>query len=385
MRTLGVRGAKILEGGAETPKGFHLYCDDCVGLLTCDTFATTAYLGGGNTLRGHSSVVARNRKGKPTARAVLISNSDDDVLQKGGRDRVTARVNYASDRLFVPASEVRSLYVGDLLQQVDDEAVRGSIYAYAKELLAGNRSGIESLAVNTKTTSVQFFLGDDYPCVVSGTIFFDSVGLLSRRTILLTTDVGISYEMLSAALETETKDSFGLLTMPTSPNDGYLFLSSGLAENNKIVHRDVEFSKFSKAVEFVLLELLRKCMCGDNERDALSLQVTGAKSKRMASDVVRNAYAYFHHRKNENASLVSGLLSCAGAAGTFRRDKLRIWIQTEKRKILLLDCGRVLYIQENILSDVLMDEEIIILLDFQEGNYSAFGYINRLEQKILFS
>lgn len=384
MRTLGIRGAKILEGGVESPKGFHLYCDEHAGLLLCDTFATTAYLGAGNMLRGHSSVVARNRKGKPTARAVLISNSDDDVMQKGGRERVTARVNYASDRLFVPASEMRSLYVGDLLKSVNSDTVLESIYTCAKELLSGNSTAIDNLGADTRTSSVQFFLGDDYPCVVSGAIFFDRVGLLSQRTILLTTDVSISYEMLSAALETETKESFGLLPMPPSPNDGYLFLSSGLAGNNKIIQRDVEFSKFSKAVEYVLLDLLRKSMCGDRDKDSLFLQVTGAKSKRMASDVVTNAYIYFHHRKNEAASLVSGLLSCVGAAGTLRREKLRIWVQTEKRKILLLDGGHIFYIKEDILLDVLSDEEVSILLDFQEGNYSAFGYINRLEQKILF-
>ena len=382
MRTLGIRGTKILDGGLETPKGFHLFCDERVGLLTCDTFATTAYLGGENTLRGHSSVVAKNRNGKPTARAVLLSNSADDVMQRGGRDRVTARVNYASDCLVVPASEVRSLFVGDLLKQSEGDAVMQSISTCAKELLSGNFSAVESLGTLTRSCSVQFFLGDDYPCVVAGTIFFDSA--MTRKTVLLTTDVSVGHEMLSVVLEAAVKESFGLLPMPASPNDGYLFLSSELAGNNKILHRDVEFAKFSKAVEYVLFELLRKSSCGDAERDIISLRVIGAKSKRIACDVVKNAYTYFHHRGNEGVSLLSGLLSCAGAAGAFPKRKLQIWVSTETQKILILDNTRILYIQEEILTRLLLDEKLDIVLDFQEGNYSAFGYIKRLSQKILF-
>ncbi len=384
MKQLEIRRAKVVEGGIDLPKGFRFYCDENIGLLLSETFSTTVYQSVGNTFFGRSVSAAKNIGGKPTARAVLISNCGADVLQQGARDRVTARVNYASDRLGVPASELRPLFVGELIKMPDDERAMESIFHCAKEVLAGKRSDITAFSVPTHTCSVQFFLGDDYPCVLSGVFFFGEELGVSKRTVLLTTDVSIGDELLAAALETQVKETFGLIGIPSSPNDGFMMLASGLAGNNKILDRDVEFSKFSKVLEYVLFELCRVTVCGYDARDSIDLQVIGARSKRLAWNVVQNAYVYFQLAGNDSVSLLNGLISCIGSSGAFPKKKLQVWLQTEKAKALLVDGGKILYLSEEYLQELLASKNVSVIVDFHESNYGAGGWIKKGTRKVLF-
>lgn len=384
MKQLEIRRAKVVEGGIDLPKGFQFYCDKNVGLLLSETFSTTVYQSAGNTLCGRSVAAAKNIGGKPTARAVLISNCGADVLQRGSRDRVTARVNYASDRLGVPASELRPLFVGEVIKTADDEGAMESIFHCAKEVLAGKRSDMAAFSLPTHTCAVQFFLGDDYPCVLSGAVFFDKGCSASKRTVLLTTDISIGDELLASALEAQVKETFGLIGVSSSPNDGFMMLASGLAGNNKILDRDVEFSKFSKVLEYVLFELCRVTVCGYDTKDSIDLQVVGARSKRLAWNVVQNACVYFQLVGNDNGSLLGGLISCIGSSGAFPKKKLQIWLQAEKTKVLLLDDGKILYLSEAYLQELFVSKNVSVIVDFHESNYGAGGWIKKGMQKVLF-
>lgn len=383
MRKLEIRGGKILDGGADTPKGFHLYCDSSVGLLLCDAFATAAYLSAGNSLSGRSVRIAKNAGGKPTARAVLLSNCSSDVLQKDGRETVTAQVNYASDKLGVPASEVRPLFVGELIRQSDRSVVLEHIDNCAKALLSGQSSDASKMGVETLSCAVQFYLGDDYPCIISGTLFTERACRAIKRTLLVTTDVSISWELLQAALESEYKDTFGLLPIPPSANDGCVALSSGLAGNHTIAFKDVEYAKFSKALQYVFSELCARLVCGDGEDERLYFQAVGTKSKRTACDVVKNAYSYFMLSGNERASLIKGMISCVGDAGILSRRGLRVWLESAAGRILLIDGGKFMYVLESTAASVLAGDDAILTVDFREGNYSARGWIKK-EKRVVF-
>ena len=384
MKKLEIRGGKVITGGVDSPKGFHFYCDKNVGLLISDTFATVVYKSRGNSLAGRSVAVAKKGGGRNTARAVLVSDCGGDVLQRSGRDRVTAQVNYASDRLSVPASEVRPLFVGELIKKPNDEEMMQSIYQCAKSIDEGNTTDLTEFGCSSRTISVQFLLGDDYPCVLSGTVFYDKRLPMVRNSFLFTTDVVINKELLSAALDSQLKETIALWPIPSSANDGCMMLSSCLAGNLKIIAKDVEYAKFTKALEYVLTELCRTVVCGE-ERNSLSLRVVGAKSKRMAWDVVRNAYIYFMLSGNENASLVNGLISCIGSAGMLSKKKLQVWLQSTEKKLLLIDGGRILYFSEEILSEFLSMEELSLVVDFRESNYSACGWIRKEGKNVLFS
>ncbi len=383
MRKLEIRGGKVIDGGLDTPKGFRLCCNESAGVLFSETFATTVFIAAENALSGRSVKIAKNIGGKNTARAIVLSNCGADVLQKGGRDRAVARVNYTSDRLGVPAFEVRPIFVGGVSARSDDGQALERIDDCVQQILRGERSDVSLLGVSTHTCAVQFYLGDDYLCTLCGTVFTDCDCPATKRTVLLTTDVSISAELLRAAMEAQYKESFGLLPVPPAPNDGFTALASGLAGNNTITARDVEYAKFSKALEYVLTELCGKALSNGNREDVVRLRVVGATSKRAAWDVVRNAYAYFLLSGSEGIALIRGITSCIGGIeSVIRKNRLRVWLQSERGELLLLDAGKLLFVSEERAQEVFGGEETIMTVDFRDSNYGASGWIPKCNRKI---
>lgn len=383
MRKLELRGGKILEGDLCAPKGFRLYCNEVSGLLQCETFATVAYLSAGNYLRGYSSRVAKVGGGKQTARAVLLSNCAGDVLQRHSRDRAIERVNFSSDKLGVPASELRPMFIGTPTHHPDDALSLEGIAECAKSLRSSKQSDLSLLSTQTYLSTVQFFLGDDYVCTISGALFTEKNAPFTKRSILLTTDVAIDSEYLHKALASEIRETFGLWHVPPSPNDGYMILSSGLAGNYKISRRDSEFLKFTKALSFVISQLCIEALSIGGEKELIELKVVGATSKHLAMDVVNNAYVYFSLEETRNCSLLQGLFSCIGAVDSpIRRSRLRVWLQADEQRILLTDRGRILYVNTESTEQLLSAKEVKLTIDFQDGNFSAAGWIQKRDVKV---
>lgn len=383
MRKLELRGGKILEGDLCAPKGFHLYCNEVSGLLQCDTFATVAYLSAGNYLRGYSSRVAKIGGGKQTARAVLLSNCAGDVLQRHSRDRAVERVNFSSDKLGVPASELRPMFIGTPTHHPDDELSLESIAECAKSLRLSKQSDISLLSTQSYLSTVQFFLGDDYVCTISGALFTEKNAPFTKRSIVLTTDVAIDSEYLHKALAEEIRETFGLWHVPPSPNDGYMILSSGLAGNYKISRRDGEFQKFAKALSFVVSQLCIEALSIGGEKDLIELKVVGATSKHLAMDVISNAYVYFSLEETRNCSLLQGLFSCIGAVDfPIRKSCLRIWLQADDERILLTDSGRILYVNTEATERLLSGKDVKVTIDFRDGNFSATGWVQKRGVKV---
>ncbi|MBQ2740857.1 MAG: bifunctional ornithine acetyltransferase/N-acetylglutamate synthase [Clostridia bacterium] len=384
MRRLEIRGGRVIEGGLNSPKGFRLFCNAEAGILFSETIETTVSLPAKNRLGGRSVNIAKNVGGKHTVRAVVLTNCGADVLQRGARDRAVARVNYASDILGVPAFEVRPIFVGEVSVKADDALALDCIKECAKGLLSKEQRGLSALSVPTHTVAVQFYLGDDYLCTLAGSVFTDATCPATKRTILLTTDVAISYECLHTCLETELRDSFDLLEIPPAANDGVMFLASGLAGNNPIQARDVEYTKFAKALDFVLAELCGKMLSKGKRESVLRLKVAGATSKRLACDVVRNAYAYFLLSGSEEIPLIKGMISCIGGVDSpLKKNKMQVWLQSERGRLLLVSDGRQLFIEDEPAAEIFQGDKAEVLVDFQNGNYGASGWIPKGSRKLL--
>ena len=384
MRKLEIRGGKIIDGDLGTPKGFHLFCTEGVGLLTCDTFATAAYISAENRLYGHSVRVASNTSDNETARMILLADTCSDVMQKGGRGRVINCVNYASDKLLLPSSKLRPFFIGELIERVDNDTIMRGIDACVLALKSGQTANLSAMKAHHYSKTVQFFLGDDYLCTLSGTVFTDEKCPLTKRSVIITTDVAISADMLDLALFTSVRETFGLLNIPASVNDGYAVFASGCSGNYQISARDSEFSKFSRAMDFLLNELCGMLVSGDCDEEGIQLFVENAKSKTLAWDVVKNTSVYFSLVGNEDCSLLKGLLTCVGNVETaLRRRRMRIWLSSDVGRVLLVDEARVLYIVPEKLKEVLAGTNAAVTVDFREGIFGASGWIKKMDRKVI--
>ena len=162
-----------------------------------------------------------------------------------------------------------------------------------------------------------------------------------------------------------------------------MILSSGLAGNLKITERDVEYAKFVKALAFVLSQLCIDSLSINGERELIELSVVGATSKHLACDTVNNAYVYFSLEETQNCSLLQGLFSCIGAVdSSIRRSRLRVWLEASGERILLTDRGRILYVNTASTERLLSAKDVKVTIDFQDGNYSAAGWIQKRGVKI---
>jgi hypothetical protein len=57
-------------------------------------------------------------------------------------------------------------------------------------------------------------------------------------------------------------------------------------------------------------------------------------------------------------------------------------LQADEQRILLTDRGRILYVNTESTEQLLSAKEVKLTIDFQDGNFSAAGWIQKRDVKV---
>lgn len=191
------------------------------------------------------------------------------------------------------------------------------------------------------------------------------------------TDANISKAMLNKAVKESVADSYNMISVDgdTSTNDTMICLANGAAENELIDSENEEFKVFKEALDFVNKELAKKmARDGEGATKLVEVEVINAQdiesAKLCAMSVVSSNLvkaALFGSDPNW------GRIVCAVgySGGEFDPDKVDVHFRSSAGEIKVFEKGMNVHFNEELASEILDQEKIVIHINLNQGEYSA--------------
>ena len=232
----------------------------------------------------------------------------------------------------------------------------------------------KQVAVKTEINGHEVTVGG--MCKGSGMIHINMCTMLG----FITTDVNISKEMLTKALNTVIPDTFNMVSVDgdTSTNDTVIILADGMAENEKITKEGQDYDEFVKALNYVCTELAKK-IAGDGEgaTKLFEVMVVNADTKEnavtLSKSVVTSSLtkaAIFGNDANWGRILCA--LGYSGAK--FDPEIVDIYFESEAGKIQIVENGVATDYSEEEATRILNMDAVRTICDRKMGDAMATAY-----------
>lgn len=191
------------------------------------------------------------------------------------------------------------------------------------------------------------------------------------------TDVAISKALLQEALSEITRQTFNQISVDgdTSTNDMVIVLANGEAKNKEITSKNTDYELFKFGLKKVCTKLAKKIASdGEGATHLLEVKIKNAKSLEQAQKLSKSIIgsnlvktAIFGRDANW------GRIICAmGYSDTeFSAGKFNLMFASKNGKISIVKNGVGLIFDEGRAKNILSADTIRIIVDLQDGNYSA--------------
>lgn len=196
----------------------------------------------------------------------------------------------------------------------------------------------------------------------------------------LTTDLCISKELLTKALQEDVQDTFNMISVDgdTSTNDTLLILANGLAGNPEITTENEDYMIFKEALRYVNQTLAKK-MAGDGEGATALIEVkvmnadTKENAKLLSKSVVCSSLtkaAVYGHDSNWGRILCA--LGYSGAK--FQPEKVDVSYEGDGKKVQVCKQGLAAKYSEAEATEILSSKEVTIIVNMNDGTASATAW-----------
>ena len=386
---------EIISGGICAAKGFSANGIHCgirknkskrdLSLIYSEKKATAAAVYTTNLVKGAPLTVTKNHIADGFAQAVICNSGNANTCNANGIEIAEQMSDLLSAELKINAEDVVVASTGVIGQPLNIEPIKNGI----PELVAGlscSKSGEAAEGIMTtdtvkKEVAVSFNIGGK-ECKIGGIAKGSGMIHPNMATMLvfITNDCAISSEMLRKALSSDIKNTFNMLSVDgdTSTNDMVTVLANGMAENDEINVEGEAFDTFMKALNTVTVYLCRKIV-GDGEgaTKLLECSVTGAKTDAIAKTVAKSVIcssllkaAMFGADANWGRVLCAIGYSGANVDVT----KIDVSFKSLKGEIPVCKNGAGIDFSEEIAKEILLEEEIEIKVDLNDGEYSSTAW-----------
>lgn len=375
-----------MNNGVTAPKGFKASGIACglkknneldLAMVVSDNPANAAGIFTTNAVKGHSLKWTREKIKSGVARAVVINSkcANACVGSHGDSDAESMAV-YASDFIGCKPDEVMLGSTGVIGIRLDMDKIKNGIYSAFKSL-SYQGGALAAKAIMTtdtfqKEASKSFEIGGKTITIGgmakgSGMIHPNMATMIS----VITTDINISSKMLQKAIKTVADGSFNRISVDgdTSVCDKVLVLANGMAGNIQITAEDdPSYNAFLQAlldVSVTLSKMLAKD--GEGATKLIEIRVEHCKDSDSAHLILNSIAksplvktAIFGQDANWGR-----IFTAAGYSGaTFDPDKVDIYLDT----LLVCKNGIAEIFDENVALEILKKSEILITLDFKDGD-----------------
>lgn len=383
-----------IEGGVCAAKGFKASGVHCgirkqttkkdLALIVSEIPAAAAAVYTQNLVKGAPIYVTKENISDGKAMAIICNSGNANTCNANGIEIAEQMCELTQKFTGINKKDVIVASTGVIGQPLSIEPIADGMDALVKGL--GDNSDDAAQAIMTTDTvkkeiAVEFEI-DGKKCVIGGIAKGSGMIHPNMATMLVfvTTDVSISSAMLQKALRNDVKNSFNMISVDgdTSTNDMVCVIANGLAGNKEINDEGEDFEIFKKALNEVTVNLCRK-IAGDGEGATKLLEciVSGAKSDSEAKGAAKSVIcSSLLKAAMFGADANWGRVLCAlGYSGeNLDVNKIDVSFKSDKGEILVCKNGAGVDFSEEKAKEILLEKEIQILVDLNDGQYSATAW-----------
>ena len=386
---------KEIQGGICAAKGFKANGIHCgirknkskrdLSLIVSDVRAAAAAVYTTNLVKGAPILVNQKHLADGYAQAIICNSGIANTCNANGVEMaeemgklVEKATGVKSDDVVVASTGVigMPLNVTPIANGMD-ELVAG--LGYDNNSLAAE--GIMTTDTKKKETAVSFEI-DGVECRIGGMAKGSGMIHPNMATMLVfvTSDVVITSEMLQKAVSDDVKTSFNMISVDgdTSTNDTFAVLANGMAGNKLIDSEGEAYDAFCEALHKVSVDLSRK-IAGDGEgaTKLLECKVTGGKTDEIAKKVAKSVIcSSLTKAAMFGADANWGRVLCAiGYSGAdVDIEKINVSFKSTKGTIEVCRNGAGVDFSEEKAKEILLENEIDILVDLNDGDFDATAW-----------
>ena len=384
----------IISGGICAAKGFKANGIHCgirknklkkdLSLIYSEKIANTAAVYTTNLVKGAPLTVTKNHIADGFAQAVICNSGNANTCNANGIEIAEQMSELLGAELNIKADDIVVASTGVIGQPLDIEPIKNGIPQLVAGL--GDKSveaaeGIMTTDTKVKEIAVSFKMGDK-ECKIGGIAKGSGMIHPNMATMLvfITTDCAISTKMLQKALSSDIQNTFNMVSVDgdTSTNDMVTVLANGMAENEEITSEGDAFNTFMKALNTVTVYLCKR-IAGDGEgaTKLIECSVTGAKSDSIAKTVAKSVICSSLTKAAMFGSDANwGRVLCAiGYSGAdVDVNKIDVAFKSCKGEIPVCVNGAGIEFSEEIAKEILLEDEIEIKVDLNDGEYSSTAW-----------
>lgn len=384
---------KIIEGGVCAAKGFKagsVRCgvkesrtndDTAIIFSECECTAAATYTM--NRVKAAPLYVTMEHLEDGVARAIVANAGNANACAPDGMENARRMAKAAAQLLGVAETDVAVASTGVIGQRLNIECIEEHLPELKLEDNASEKANRAIMTTDTKpkTAAVEFTIGGK-TCRIGGICKGSGMIHPNMGTMLcfITTDCAIDPSLLRSALREVVSKTFNRISVDgdTSTNDTCIVMANGMAGNELLDWKSEEYHAFYDALYEVALTLAKK-MAADGE---------GAS--RLISCTVKHSRAEEYAERLAKAVIASSLVKAAmyGADANwgrvlcamgyskapFRPEFVNIGFSSAAGSITVCENGEAVDFDEDIAKKILLEKEVSIDVDIQEGDEEATAY-----------
>ncbi|MBR1968538.1 MAG: bifunctional ornithine acetyltransferase/N-acetylglutamate synthase [Clostridia bacterium] len=383
---------ELIKGGVCAAKGFTANGVHCgirhnrkkrdLALIFSEVPATAAAVYTTNLVKGAPLLVTKAHIANGVAQAVICNSGNANTCNANGVEIAEKMSALVAEKLNIKAEDVVVASTGVIGQPLNITPIENGMDALADGLSVDSGTNAAEAIMTTdlavKEVAVEFTVGGKV-CRMGGIAKGSGMIHPNMATMLvfITTDAKISSEMLNKALKSDIQETFNMISIDgdTSTNDMVTVLANGMAGNEEITEDNEDFKEFMKALNSVNVALCRM-IAGDGEGASklLECSVTGAKTLKDAKTVAKSVIcSSLLKAAMFGADANWGRVLCAiGYSGAdVDVNKIDVAFKSIKGIIPVCKNGSGVEFSEEKAKEILLEKEIIIMVDLNDGEYSS--------------
>ena len=398
-----MKNFETVEGGVCAAKGFKasgMYCGikkakpdengnykNDIAMIACDVKCSAAGVYTSNKVKGAPVVVTKKNleKSGGKAKAVICNSKNANTCNADGEEKAMEMCRLTADALGIKPEEVIVASTGVIGQVLPIEPVRAAVPVLAEKLSYDGNLEAATAIMTTDTVkkeyAVKFTVGGK-ECVLGGMAKGSGMIHPNMATTLnfITTDCAVSHEMLQKALSEIVKITYNCLSIDgdQSTNDTCVLMSDGLAGNAEINAEGEDFETFKAALYQVMANLTRMlAKDGEGATKLLTCICSGSPDLDtaiiVAKSVIRSPLfkcAMF----GADANWGRVLCAIGYAEAEFDINKVDVDLASSKGKIAVCRNGAGVEFSEEKAKEILLEDEIDILINLNQGDVSATAW-----------
>ena len=386
---------KTITGGVCAAQGFQaaaIHCGikagsekDDLALIVSETECTAAACFTNNRVKAAPIYVTMEHLEDGVAQAVIANSGNANACAPQGMENAHRMAQAAADLLGLPEQSVLVMSTGVIGQRLNIECIEENLPSI-QPLLSADGSDAAAKAIMTtdlreKTCAVEFEVGGK-TCRMGGIAKGSGMIHPNMGTMLcvVTTDCAIASDLLHEAVRKAVKYTFNCISVDgdTSTNDTCIVMANGAAGNELIEWEDEDYEAFYAALYAVCLDLAKK-MAADGEGASKLITCTVKHSRndevaeRLAKAVIASSLvkaAMF----GSDANWGRVLCAMGYSKAPFRPEYVTIGFSSKAGAITVCENGMGLDFDEELAKKILVEDEVSIDVDVNEGEHTATAY-----------